>query len=110
MLLTGALMAEPMTHYYQAPQPVGGTEALKQMTHYPDWAVEMGLEGEVVLSFSIDEQGRVQDVEILKSGGHLFDEAAKQAVTSVKWQPASSGNHPVESHYVLPFEFTTSNR
>ncbi len=111
LLLGSFVIAEPvMTQYYSAPHPVGGSEALKKMTHYPNWAQEMRMEGQVILSFKIDSKGKVTELEVVESGGHLFNEAAMQAVKNVKWQPASHGEIPVESQYLLPFEFKISQR
>ena len=48
---------------------------------YPETARRDGLQGSLVMRFSIDKSGRVAGVDVLKSSGYpMLDEAAKQAL------------------------------
>jgi TonB family protein len=48
---------------------------------YPERALSMGWEGEVLLSFTISENGTVRDAEIVKGAGRrIFDDYAREII------------------------------
>lgn len=55
---------------------------------YPAEAREAGIEGEVILKLTIDEDGKVAGAEVQQAGGHGFDEAALAAADKLKFSPA----------------------
>ncbi len=55
---------------------------------------------EVVLSLNVDEQGKPQDIHIVKSVNKKLDERVVAAVRQFKWQPASLNKQ------TIPFEMT----
>jgi TonB family protein len=59
----------------------------------------------VVLKVVIDERGRVGDVEVMRSVGHGFDEAAVAAVRQWKFRPATRNGKPIKVVHVIPFDF-----
>ena len=66
---------------------------------YPPEAKRLGIEG-VVVKLSIDEKGRVVQVEGVERAGHGFDEAAREALRQVKFtpaRPATAGRSPAAS-------------
>jgi len=69
-------------------QPAGGRRIaevaarrkLARHVFYPEAAVAAGIEGEVRLVLTLDEKGRVRDVQVAGSSGHaILDEAAIRA-------------------------------
>lgn len=54
---------------------------------YPREAVQKELEGRVELLALVNEHGVVEDVEIIQSGGALFDAAATNAVLRCRFAP-----------------------
>ena len=111
VMTNGMAMAAPVNEvYYNAPHPTGGTEALKRMVVYPTLARDAGIEGSVVLQFRVSTSGKIEDLKVVKSGGHILDAAATAAVTKVRWEPARYGEQAVNSAYQLPIEFRTSTR
>ncbi|NMC74570.1 MAG: energy transducer TonB [Geobacteraceae bacterium] len=59
-------------------------EILKRI-RYPDKARRLGLEGRVLLSFTVLENGTVSEIQVLKSSDYrLLDEAAKEAVAGTR--------------------------
>ena len=64
---------------------------------YPMQARQRGLEGWVVLEFTISTAGTVKDVEVVASEpGTIFDRAAVQAVRKWKYNPKVLDGKPVE--------------
>ena len=73
---------------------------------YPKYAVENGIKGRVQVSFVIDENGKVRDVEVVK-GVHptLDDEAVRVIEASPDWKPGILGGKPVRTRLSLYVEF-----
>ncbi|MEC9356352.1 MAG: energy transducer TonB [Pseudomonadota bacterium] len=64
---------------------------------YPDSAARRGLEGWVLLKFTVTETGAVRDPVVLESEpGTTFDRAAMKAVLKFKYKPRVEGGKPVE--------------
>jgi periplasmic protein TonB len=80
-------------------------EASRVLPVYPEEAQRAGLEGLVVLKVEIDEQGRVGRIEVLRSLGHGFDEAAVTAVRQWRFRPATRYGKPIKVFHVIPFDF-----
>jgi TonB family protein len=80
-------------------------ESSRVIPVYPEEAQRAGLEGLVVLKVVIDERGRVGDVEVMRSVGHGFDEAAVAAVRQWKFRPATRNGKPIKVVHVIPFDF-----
>jgi protein TonB len=64
--------------------------ALAQQDFYPREAIERGLEGDVVVLLSLDEEGAIAAADIATSSGHaLLDAAALAAVKRIGRLPAA---------------------
>jgi protein TonB len=63
--------------------------------YYPEEARSQGREGMVVLDLHIDTDGHVASVDIVRSGGSDFDEAAKKAAMLLRFTPAFLGSQRV---------------
>lgn len=72
---------------------------------YPEAARQNRLEGVVELSFIIDENGDVTDVEVQRSAGEIFDPAVVDAVRQWRWEPATKHGVPVKIRWVQRFRF-----
>ena len=76
---------------------------------YPMEAARSGIEGWVVLSFSIDEIGQVNNVSVINAEPkRIFDQAAKQALKKWKYrakmlngQPVTQDNLTVQLDFVM---------
>src|SRR5687767_3569078 len=62
---------------------------------YPPEARAAAIEGGVLLSLDIDEQGRVTAVSVLEGLGHGLDEAAVGAARRFRFVPARQGGRAV---------------
>lgn len=84
----------------------GGPGFLRRvLPRYPRLAREMGREGTVVLSLTIDEKGVLQDVSVVESAGHGFDEEALRAMRASTFRAAVRNGQPVASRALLPVRF-----
>jgi protein TonB len=90
--------------------PGGDLELLKFMaenTKYPPLARENGLQGIVVVTFVVDERGRIDKVQILRGIGGGCDEEAVRVVKAMpQWKAGKQRGMPVRVQYNLPFRFT----
>lgn len=76
------------------------------MLNYPEAAKENGIEGKVVLSFTVNAKGIVKNVTVLKSASPLLDEEAVRVVSSSpKWTPGRIDGKPVKVTYSFPVFF-----
>lgn len=106
LISVSGLFAEPIsTNYTAGPEPVYGWENLQANTEYPSLTSGFCCETAVVLSFRIDAVGNVSQIEVTKSGGAPYDQAAIDAVLDTKWNPAMQNGNATPVHYELPFEF-----
>ena len=73
---------------------------------YPERAQNSQIAGEVRVSFSVDEQGKVGDIYISKSREYSLDtESIKMIEISGRWNPASKSGVYVKSYKRQPIIF-----
>lgn len=73
---------------------------------YPRKARRMGFEGIVMLKVLIDENGRVDDLMLLKSSGHtVLDRAALSAVKKWLFEPGTEGGIKKKMWVKIPVRF-----
>jgi protein TonB len=77
-------------------------EAIMRNIAYPERARRMGWEGQVVVAFTLLEDGSIRDILIRKSSGvAALDEATEDALRKSTVRVAQAGRLSV----VLPIEF-----
>lgn len=94
----------------EKPKFPGGEEELRKFLalnlRYPNDALQHGVEGEVIVSFKIDEEGNISDVRSLKKIGYGCDEEAIKVVKKMpQWIPAKKDGKKIAVTYNLPIEF-----
>lgn len=78
---------------------------LKNLT-YPPQAMEAGVQGTVVIGFTVMKDGSLDNVRILKDIGFGCGEAALKIVNSMPtWEPGLKEGKPVNVRYQLPVKF-----
>ena len=78
--------------------------------HYPQIAQENGISGRVVLSFVIERDGTLTNIEVLQAPDRsLSEEAVRVLETSPKWEPGMQSNKAVRVKYTLPVDFQIHN-
>lgn len=105
---------EVFTTVEEQPSFVGGQAALAEYLGsniiYPEISRENGSQGTAYVSFTVNADGSIQDVEILRSSGDIYlDKEALRVVGGMpKWNPGRQLDKPVRVKYVLPVKFRLS--
>jgi TonB family protein len=73
---------------------------------YPSRAIEEGLEGLVELLALVNEQGNVEEVEVVRSAGAIFDDAARRAVLRWKFEPYRVSGRTQSVYAQIPVRFS----
>jgi TonB family protein len=93
-----------------APEFPGGSKAyiewLSSRLEYPAMMQRMQIQGQVVVEFTVNADGKISDVAIVKSLHQLGDYEAIRVVTAMPdWKPAESNGEKVGSKYFIPVRF-----
>ncbi|MFA4853498.1 MAG: energy transducer TonB [Bacteroidales bacterium] len=93
------------------PKFKGGEQAmykwLSKKIKYPKNAKENEITGTVIITFVIEKNGSVSNVEILKGiGGGCEEEALRVIKLMPKWKPGKQSGVPVRVQFNLPIIFT----
>lgn len=91
---------EPYRQTYDvAPSYPGGTEAYQRYVndHVNSSIAEMtdGASGKIVLNLSIDEEGNVTNVEVIKGINSIYDREIVRVLKTTKWNPATTDGRPI---------------
>ncbi|XXT24314.1 TonB-dependent siderophore myxochelin receptor MxcH [Sorangium sp. So ce429] len=84
----------------RAPELIERAEAA-----YPEAARAAGMEGSVVLTLTIDAEGRVTQANVATPAGHGFDEAAQEAALRSRFRPARRGDRSVAARILYRHDF-----
>jgi TonB family protein len=76
--------------------------------NYPAMLRDAGIGGRVMLWLLLDESGRVAQVDVKESSGHVaFDNAARKVGEMMRFSPAMNRDERVKVWVALPIVFTT---
>ena len=94
----------------QMPKFPGGEQAMMDFVAknvvYPQEAQEKGISGRVFVSFVVEKDGSVNEVEVKKGiGGGCDDEAVRVVKAMPKWKPGMQDGKPVRVSYMMPIIF-----
>jgi protein TonB len=85
-------------------------EYLGNELKYPSTALNNNVEGKVMVSFVINKNGEISDIEILKKIGFGCDEEAVRVIKNMpKWNAGEQNNRKVNVKMVLPIVFEVTN-
>ncbi|UIR54809.1 energy transducer TonB [Sphingobacterium sp. SRCM116780] len=93
--------------YDQNPEYPGGVQGIQEHItrnfKLSDEAQRNGVHGHIVISFNVDEKGKVQDIKIKNDLGFgTKEESIKVIRTMDKWKPATRRGIPVKVSFTLP--------
>ena len=73
---------------------------------YPQIALENGIQGNVVIKFVVEKDGKLSNIQVLQTPDKTLADAAVQVLQkSPKWKPGKQRNKPVRVTYTLPVSF-----
>ena len=93
------------------PEFPGGQQALfkflSENVKYPVIAQENGIQGKVICQFTVNKDGSIVDVQVVRSGGDpsLDKEAVRVIKSMPKWKPGQQRGKPVRVKYTVPVNF-----
>ncbi|MFB6279162.1 MAG: TonB family protein [Salinibacter sp.] len=87
------------------PQIVGGAGSLYLHIDYPAEARKQGIEGQLILKFTVRRDGDVSDIAIAESLHPLCDSAAVEGLRSVDFVPAKHDGKAIPVRMELPVRF-----
>lgn len=74
--------------------------------HYPEEAVEKGIEGRVLIRFVVEKDGRLTNFEVIETPDPLLsDEALRVLKQMPQWIPAKNKGKDVRCRYSMPIQF-----
>ncbi len=77
---------------------------------YPALAQENNIQGTVTVKFVVEKDGRLTNIQVLKSPDKtLSDEAVQVLAKSPKWAPARQRDMAVRFSYTMPIVFKLQN-
>ena len=83
---------------------------VQQNVKFPQIALENGIQGRVVLSFVIEKDVRLTNIQVLQTPDRsLSEEAIRVLSKSPKWSPGKQRNQVVRVKYTLPVDFRVQN-
>jgi TonB family protein len=96
--------------YVQMPRFPGGPEKLRKFVvkelKYPSEAKRRGVEGAVLILFTVDEKGNVQNPRVVNGGRKYFNEEAIRVVKKFpRWIPGKVDGIPSPVQISVPIEF-----
>jgi len=100
------------TYVEQMPQLPGGggngaiVAAIQKATKYPPLALRNQVEGRIFVSFTVNAQGDVSDVKVVKGLGSGLDEETIRAVKTLpKFIPGKQNGRAVSVSFTVPITF-----
>ena len=93
------------------PEFPGGAQAMMKYVaeniKYPVIAQENGIQGRVICQFVVEKDGKVSDIQVVRSSGEAsLDKEAVRVINSMpKWKPGKQRGKPVRVKYTLPVNF-----
>ncbi|NND54909.1 MAG: energy transducer TonB [Gammaproteobacteria bacterium] len=67
---------------------------IKIMPQYPRRAWMQKMEGDVLVEFSVNQQGVVQNIKVISSSNRIFDVPTLDAVSRFRYEPAEENGQP----------------
>ena len=92
------------------PEFVGGEEALQNWISdnitYPLLADANSIEGKVIVTFDVNNDGSIGNVQVKESAAPILnDEVVSKVETMPNWKPARQNGRYVKVKYTLPIVF-----
>ncbi|PSR03156.1 MAG: energy transducer TonB [Bacteroidetes bacterium QS_8_68_28] len=87
----------PFAVIEQKPKMVGGTEALYEEVEYPQFAKRADITGTVYLQFTVQKDGSLTDMKVLRSPHESLSKEAIRAIKAMEFEPGRQRKEPVKT-------------
>jgi protein TonB len=87
----------PFAVIEEKPQMVGGRKALYEEVSYPDFAKRANITGTVYLQFTVQKDGSLTDMEVLRSPHESLSKEAIRSVKAMEFKPGKQRKEPVKT-------------
>lgn len=87
----------PFAVIEEKPQMVGGTEALYEEVEYPKFAQRANITGTVYLQFTVQKDGSLTDMKVLRSPHESLSKEAIRAVKAMEFTPGKQRKEAVRT-------------
>ena len=110
-IISGKEFLKKVNVFDVAPSFPGGDaefgKYLSRNMRYPAIARENNVQGRVVLTFTVEKDGTIANIKVLRSlGSGCDDESIRVISLSPKWKPGLSNGKPVRVQYSMPINFS----
>lgn len=80
---------------------------VNQHLNYPEAAKTAGIEGRVIVMFTVEADGSMSDIRVIRSVDPILDAEALRVMNSctVKWEPGIQNGKPVGVTFAFPITF-----
>lgn len=100
---------QALNTYDKTPTPPKGIEALEENILYPEKAILANIEGELIVSFTVNTKGTIEDLQFDKKLGYDCEEEVMNALLrSGRWNPAVIEGQLTDARVKLPIQFKKS--
>lgn len=93
----------------QKPSYPGGEKALQQhiaeSINYPTDALKNGMDGTTIIRFIINEKGKPESLQIIRSSFPPLDSEAARVIRTLTFKPATNHGKKVKVYYTIPVNF-----
>lgn len=90
----------------KAPEYPGGLKAFLNSIHPKTQRVISYKPGQMLITFMVNEDGSISEVETLEGISPKFDEKVREIIaSSPKWIPGEEAGQPIKAYYKLPLHF-----
>ncbi|MGN8224878.1 M56 family metallopeptidase [Gracilimonas sp. BCB1] len=93
----------------EMPKLKGGMAALQSKVEYPEAARKAGIEGRVTVQFIVNEQGNVENAQVVRGIGGGADEEALRVIQDAEFVPGVQRGRLVRVQYALSINFRLEN-
>ena len=106
--LSHGIIIDPKIPEELYPKFPGGPEKMNEFINenlrWPD--TEADVIGRVVVAFTVEKDGSLSSIKVVKSLDPLFDKEAVRVVKSMpKWKPGMDNGEPIRVRYSVPVTF-----
>jgi len=89
----------------KAPYPSEGLSAFASSIAYPEIARRAGVEGDLLLTATIDKDGKPKNIKVKKSNAEVFNETALTSLRITQFSPAVKSGYPIEAEVAILISF-----